>query len=276
MSGSYAAETLRDITQTLEVSRHAPGQIIDCQETSLPGAGDLERAGVDCLIVFTGDGTLSRYLGNLESDGWRGTVLPLPGGTKNLLCKDLFGERTALEISEELAAGRLRVGPRGCIRCGEHTALAEILLGPDARSAEVRESLRQNDYADALKTSAEIASEAATGPLIRIVEPPITHDQGYPGILFTPVEGTLWARGYHLESLEDWVKQTVAIARRDFRDGPHDDLGTMRRARCSIADHGSIDAMIDGEAECLAGEVELAFDDFALPFLMPRESSDQG
>lgn len=276
MSGSYAEETVRDITQTLKGSRHAPGQVIDCQETSLPGAGDLERAGVDCLIVFTGDGTLSRYLGNLEGDGWRGTVLPLPGGTKNLLCTDIFGESDALDIARLLARGRLSEGSRGCIRCGKHTALAEILLGPDARSAEVRESLRQNDFADALKTSAEIASEAANGPLIRIVEPPIDREQGYPGILFTPVDETLWARGYHLESVEDWVKQTVAIAKRDFRDGPHDDLGTMRRARCCIEDNGTIDAMIDGELECLSGEVEVVFDHFALPFLMPGTSGDCG
>ena len=269
-SGSYDEPAVSELQVFLSSHRSAPHRTIDCQESELPGSAELHAAGVGCLLVYTGDGTLSRYLGRLEKEGWKGKVLPLPGGTKNLLCHAMFGDLTTVEIVTLFADMELKPTNRNCIRCGQHTALMEVLLGPEARSAEVREALREKELSDLFRKSAEIANDAATGPTVHLVEPRRGREEGYPGLYFSILDNALSARGYLLDTLTDWLRQSVAIATRDFREGPFDDLGLMNYARCQSEEKTAIDAMIDGEAESAASQITLAIDRFDLRLLSLR------
>src|SRR3546814_14220271 len=75
-------------------------------DDDIPGAAELERRGIDLLLVWTGDGTINAAA--TKAAGWDGAVLPLPGGTPNLLSKQLHGDRPAPEILSDALQGRGR------------------------------------------------------------------------------------------------------------------------------------------------------------------------
>src|SRR3546814_18204620 len=75
-------------------------------DDDIPGAAELERRGIDLLLVWTGDGTINAAA--TKAAGWDGAVLPLPGGTLNLLSKQLHGDRPAPEILSDALQGRGR------------------------------------------------------------------------------------------------------------------------------------------------------------------------
>ena len=271
-SGSYDEAAIADLREILAQGEFAPAKVIDCQQDQLPGRKELEAAKVTQLAVFAGDGTLSAYLGQLEREGWEGEALPLPGGTQNLLCRAVFGERDAPTIAEMLAKGRLQKTRRSCLRCGKHTAIAEVLVGPGARWALAREDLRDREIGKLLNKTLEITEEAATGPLVRLVEPSSGREEGYPGLHFSVLDGALAARGYHMDTVTEWIKQGFAITAGDFREGPYDDLGNMSHARCQPTSGETIDVMIDGEHDTVTGELSIRLDQFALAILgLPEE-----
>ena len=54
-------------------------------DDDIPDAAALRAQGIDLLLVWTGDGTINAAASGAA--GWDGAVLPLPGGTLNLLSK---------------------------------------------------------------------------------------------------------------------------------------------------------------------------------------------
>lgn len=274
-SGSYDEATITDLRKILAQGEFAPAKVIDCQQDQLPGRKELEAAKVTQLAVFAGDGTLSAYLGQLEREGWQGQALPLPGGTQNLLCRSIFGEQDAASIAGMLAKGRLQTTLRSCLRCGEYTAIAEVLVGPGARWALAREDLREREIGKLLNKTLEITEEAATGPLVRLFEPSLGREEGYPGLHFSVLDGVLAARGYHMDTVTEWIKQGFAITAGDFREGPYDDLGNLTHARCQPTGGETIDVMIDGEHDTVTGELSIRLDQFGLAILGLPEGFQQ-
>src|SRR5689334_6292119 len=111
-SGSHDEGALRNLVAALEAAGRRPSKVLDCKDGA-PDAEAANAAGLGLIAIHGGDGTLSRTIGGLE--GFDGTVLPLPGGTFNLLARDIFGERDALEIVHLLGAGDLAAHRRPCI-----------------------------------------------------------------------------------------------------------------------------------------------------------------
>ena len=57
------------------------------------------------------------------------------------------------------------------------------------------------------------------------------------------------------------------MLQRDFRDGPHDELGTHPQLLCRSADGGPIELMIDGERATGATELRFSLATLALNLL---------
>ncbi|WP_090194524.1 hypothetical protein [Erythrobacter sp. HL-111] len=275
-SGSYSEQAVIAVRAALGKGDAAMIRTYDCRSDEVPGRCGLEASGTNLLAVFAGDGTISRHFVRLEAEGWQGTVLPLPGGTQNLLSTAMFGKLSATEIAAMAARGELAGTRRQCLRCEGHTALAEILCGPGARWADVREDLRAREMGEAAAKSLDITREAVGGALVRLVEPVRGRTDGYPGLHFSLSGGRMIARGYRMANLADWIRQGWAMATRDFREGPFDELGTMDRARCAAcppddppdtAEEPHIDLMIDGERETAGAEALVVREPFGLTFL---------
>jgi len=254
-SGSNGEASLAALQAALAEAGCEPARTIDCAEEDLPDRAALEEEGVACVAIFTGDGTVSALVPALE--GWGGAVLVLPGGTANLLAKTLHGDRTAVAIVTVFGAGQLQTVQRQCLRFPGHVALIEVLAGPGATWSDVREGLREGDLAEVASKTVEAVRESADGSRVAVVDPALGRADGYAGVRLVPQPGGIVADGYVSETLGDYFKQGIALLKRDFREGPHDELGQHRVLTCRSVDGAPIQLMIDGERE--SGPAELRF-----------------
>lgn len=242
-SGSNDDEAIRAVLQAFAATGIAPRRIVDMAREEPPTPADLRAAGVGLLAVFAGDGTLNAVVGGVED--WEGQVLVLPGGTANLLARALHGERPAGEIVRNLP--RLAPLRRPCIRTGQGIALIEVLAGPGATWSDVREGLREGDLPGIAASSLGAIRQSTAGPMVAIVDPPLGRAEGYSGVRLEATPQGMLVEGYGPETVADYLLQGLALLRRDYRQGPHDDLGTAREIVCRSQGGEPIPLMIDGE-----------------------------
>ncbi|MGX7951166.1 diacylglycerol kinase family protein [Tsuneonella sp. HG249] len=243
-SGSHDDEALRELVEAFGAAGRAPAWVIDCKDGT-PDAAAATAANAGLIVIHGGDGTLSRTITGLE--GFAGSVLPLPGGTFNLLAREMFAERTPVEIVSLLREDRLAPTRRTCIRGEGVTALAELLAGPGAKWADVREEMREVNIGEMIAKGWDAAATSAVGPMIGLVDPAAGREEGYAGIRLCPKRGGIAIDGYGAEGLGDYVQQGLAILKRDFREGPHDELGMARRLSMRSLENEPVPLMVDGE-----------------------------
>lgn len=265
-SGSHDEDALRDLVAALGAAGYDPARVLDCKDGT-PNADEAKRAGLRALVIHGGDGTLSRTIGKLE--GFSGEILPLPGGTFNLLARQMFGERTSLEIASLLGSGALQVQRRACIRGQGVLALSELLAGPGAKWADVREEMREANIGEVIAKGWDAAATSTVGPMILLSDPAVGRPDGYAGIRLCPTPAGIAIEGYAAEGLGDYVQQGIAILKRDFREGPHDELGDAPRVSCRSADEAAIPLMVDGERSEGAGYLTFSLDTLDCNLLGP-------
>jgi hypothetical protein len=211
----------------------------------LPTAAQLDAAGIDCLAVYAGDGTVNSCVTGLY--GWDGSVLVLPGGTMNLLARRLHGDASVEQIVAAAASGGARLVRPLVARTRQGDALAGLLAGPGTAWYAVREAMREADVAGIVAGASEALAETTGGPMLHCREPALGRAAGYPLIEITPGEWGLQLDGYYAQSAGDFFAQGWALLRRRFREGPHDRLGLAGPVILAGEDGGSIGLLIDGE-----------------------------
>ncbi|MCH7627884.1 MAG: diacylglycerol kinase [Proteobacteria bacterium] len=239
-SGSNTAESVEQLEQALR-----PARTLRFPDDELADRAALESAGVATLAIFTGDGTANSQVRRLE--GWQGNVLVLPGGTQNLLAKALHGADCTLGgILESLASGRLSRRQPRAVATSQGPALVEVLAGPGATWADVREGVRDLDLSTIASALGEAVRTTANGAPVRVAEPRLGKPEGYRALRLDATQGTLTLDGYDAQGIGDVAAQGVAmLVKRDFRAGPHDKLGTCERV--TVESDDPIALMIDGE-----------------------------
>lgn len=109
-------------------------------EQGLPEGDALDRAGVDTVVLFAGDGTINAALCALGE--WKGDFLILPGGTMNLLAKALHSETDPQKIIHAAHEEKRRIA-LPYVQAGPHRAFVGLILGPAAAWARAREAVRK-------------------------------------------------------------------------------------------------------------------------------------
>jgi len=112
----------------------------DFPDQALPSIADLDRAGVDTIVLFAGDGTINAAACALAA--WDGGILILPGGTMNMLAKALHGDAGPAEILAAAHDEQRRVA-LPYVEAGKHRALVGMIVGPAASWYRAREHVRQ-------------------------------------------------------------------------------------------------------------------------------------
>lgn len=265
-SGSHDDAALQQLVAALSDAGHAPSKVLDCKDGT-PEAREANAAGLGTLVVHGGDGTISRTLSQLE--GFTGNALLLPGGTFNLLAREIFDERAPSEIVRLFGEGRLTPRRRMCIRGEGILALAELLAGPGAKWADVREELRDNNLGEMFAKGWDAAATSAVGPMVALAEPAAGRPEGYAGLRFCPRAEGIAIDGYGAEGLGDYLQQGIAILKRDFREGPHDELGLARVVACRSLEGEPIPLMVDGERCEGSPELTFSLDTFDCDLLGP-------
>ncbi|MWV26363.1 diacylglycerol kinase family protein [Aurantiacibacter rhizosphaerae] len=238
----------------------------------LPTPDMLDAAGLDLVAIFAGDGTVNAALGALS--GWNGEVLVLPGGTMNLLYHRLFGDMELEEVLAQAGGGTLSARRPAVISSPLGIAYAGLLAGPGTSWNDVREAMRNTDVlAMATETREAFARTLQDEPL-RCADPDLGRAEGYPLLLLEPREGAIDIYAYHAETTAEFIDQLMALAKHDFREGPHEKLGDEQAVTLSGVKDGDFGVLLDGEPSKAKGAMRFELSTCEVDLLaMPAANS---
>ena len=229
------------------------------------------RQKLEVLIVLGGDGTIRTAA---EACAEKGSYLiPLPGGTMNMLPRALYGDVAWEEsLKNTLAAPSLKVLSGGRI-AGKQFLIAAI-VGAPALLAEPRESMREGNIVDAIEKgsvafrkmfetkiqyliSGEMKGEAEAVALIC----PLISEQ------MSDSEQALEAAVIDVESAAEAIGLVSTVAFGKWRD--HQNILLTRTKSVRVQSRNDIPAILDGEKINLGGSAEINFVPKAVTVLVP-------
>jgi diacylglycerol kinase family enzyme len=232
-----------------------------------------EAAGqkLEVLIVLGGDGTIRTAA---EACAEKGPYLiPLPGGTMNMLPRALYGDVSWEDaLKNTLAAPSVKVLSGG--RVADKQFFIAAIVGAPALWAEPRESIREGDIIDAIKKgsvafqkmferkvqyliSGEIRGEAEA---VALICPLISEEM-------SDSEQALEAAVIDVESAAEVIGLATAAA---FGKWRHDrNILLTKTRRVGVQSSKEIPATLDGETVNLGRSAEIDFVSRALTVLVP-------
>ncbi len=229
-------------------------------------------AGPDLLAVVAGDGTARCAAEMAGPDG--PLVAPLPGGTMNMLPKQLYGDRDWKTALDEILTNGVVKPVSGGEVDGRMFFVAAI-LGAPAHWAEAREAVREGQLWLAIQRARRAVRRAFTGRLRYALDGGKTR-KTEALTLMCPLVSTI------MDSDAQVLEATAvdpAGARDVFRLGFHAAVGDWRAApsvhvdRCrygAIWAGGRIPAILDGEPQRLNRTAEIKFRPGAFRALVPE------
>jgi diacylglycerol kinase family enzyme len=226
---------------------------------------------LEVLIVLGGDGTIRTAA---EACAERGSYLiPLPGGTMNMLPRALYGDVAWEEsLKNTLAAPSLKVLSGGRIAAKQF--LIAAIVGAPALLAEPRESMRQGDIVAAIEKgsvafqkmfetkieyfiSGEMKGEVEAVALIC----PLISEQ------MSDSEQALEAAVIDVESATEVIGLVSTAAFGKWRD--HRNILLTRTKSVRVQSLNDIPALLDGEKINLGRSAEISFVPKAVTVLVP-------
>jgi Diacylglycerol kinase catalytic domain len=257
-AGTVDEETLQAAFKAagFEIIRH-----ITLPDNELCDRAAVEADDVEIVAIVSGDGTISSLCANLA--GWDGGILVLPGGTMNLLSRRLHGDFTLAEISARLSQISPGAAPVSVVRLGDREILTGLTVGPSTRWGEVREGIRQGDVSALTEIVPAAWSETLSDDGVWVEG---REKHAYAGVFVEPANAdTLSVIAFRANNIGDMVGHGLAWLRRDFREGPRDELGLMPDVTI-VGDTESSGMLIDGEQDecslpltCSAGMSSVRF-----------------
>ncbi len=230
------------LLQALQLAGFAVAQQIYLPEEDLPDRTSVEAHNIQVVAILSGDGTISSLGKNFA--GWRGAILVLPGGTMNLLSRRLHGELSLSELIGKLAQLAESAEPFPIVRLGDQEILTGLTVGPCTRWGEVREGMRQGDVSALREIVPAAWSETLTNDGVWIDG---RDEETYAGVFVEPIDATtLSVIAFRANNIGDMVGHGIAWLRRDFREGPHDELGAMPQVTIA-GDDEIAGVLVDGE-----------------------------
>lgn len=217
-SGSHDPAIEAAISEACQAAGTPLAATFSLPDDDVPEAATLRAKDIDLLLVWTGDGTINAAA--TKAAGWDGAVLPLPGGTLNLLSKALHGDRPVPDILADVLGGKARRRPIPTVRSDSGEAFITVVAGPATHWAEVRETMRQDGIIEASRAAPETLETMLNAPGVRAQG----HDKAYPAVILTPTEAGVRADGILTEGSIDVLRHGLAWLGGDFRDGPSEEI----------------------------------------------------
>jgi hypothetical protein len=210
----------------------------------LPDAAFLAGRGIETVVIFSGDGTINAVARHLTD--WPGRLLPLPGGTMNLLAKCLHGDRNPDAIVEALADARPVRLP--VVEAGGERAFCRLIAGPLAAFAFAREAARVSDVARGWRAIRYAIARSRTGS-IQVTGVPGVAADARKAVVVYPQPDALAIAAVGLPSLLAGARIGVAFMSGEFRDAP--DVATGSAAAFTVNSARTLHCLFDGEEQTL-------------------------
>lgn len=232
-----------------------------------------EAAGqkLDVLVALGGDGTIRAAAEKCTEEG--PYLIPLPGGTINMLSRALYGDVSWEDaLKNTLAAPSARVLSGG--RVADKQFFIAAIVGAPALWAEARESIREGDIVDAIEKggvafqnmfetkvqyliSRKIRGEAEA---VAVICPLISEEM-------SDSEQALEAAVIDVESAAEVIGVATAAAFGKWRDDRN--ILLTKTKRVGVQSSKDIPAILDGERVNLGRSAEIDFVSRAVNVIVP-------
>jgi diacylglycerol kinase family enzyme len=232
---------------------------------------EAEGQKLDVLIVLGGDGTIRTAAEECTKEGPH--LIPLPGGTMNMLPRALYGDASWEDaLTNALRAPSARMLSGGCV--GDNLFFVAAIVGAPSLWAEARESIREGEIVDAIekgrvafqhmfetkvqyRISREMQGEAEA---LALICPLISEEM-------SDSEQALEAGVIDVNNAAEVIGFATAAALGKWRD---DRNVLLTKTKCvTVQSNKDIPAILDGERVSLGRVAEIDFVSKAVTVVVP-------
>ncbi|MHB8530498.1 MAG: diacylglycerol/lipid kinase family protein [Caulobacteraceae bacterium] len=270
-SGSCKPDSPDEAKAIFEAAGLSHAQVIAAAPPEITEALQLAVANADVLVVLGGDGTIRSAAA--RCGGAPTFLIPLPGGTMNMLPKALYGARTWQEALAHTLAAPVVHEVSGGVAEGQAFFVA-ALLGAPTLWADAREAVRLGKFVEAVKKAITAARRSLSDPLeyafggtvlgtaeaVAVVCPLISK-------VMAEDEPSLEAAALDPETAAEALRLGFHALFDDWRADP-----SVRRAKVKSLEawgHGNVPVMLDGEKFRMGRRVAVHFVPLAFRALAP-------
>jgi diacylglycerol kinase family enzyme len=232
---------------------------------------EVARQKLDVLIVLGGDGTIRTAAEACLQDGL--DLIPLPGGTMNMLPQALYGEASWEDtLRNVLAAPVTKILSGGQV--AKKRFFVAAVVGMPALWAQARESVREGDIVEVVEKGA-VAFQRMFETKLRYVFSEHSNGEAAAVVLICPLiskqmsdsEQALEAAAIDVENAAQVVGLATAAAFGKWRDDGRVRLAKTKRL--TVQSSNDMPATLDGENVSLGTSAEVNFLSQALTVLVP-------
>jgi diacylglycerol kinase family enzyme len=238
--------------------------------------GVLERAAgsADVLVILGGDGTVRTAVEKLR--GRNGYLVPLPGGTMNMLPRALYGETAwQLALTDTLAAPEIHPVSGG--RLGPHSFFVAALLGAPTLWADAREAVREGELVVAARRAVTAARRGFGEPLKYVFDGVVSGSAEAVAVICPLIskvmsedEGMLEAAAIDTAGAADALRLGFHALFDDWRADPAVTRAKVKTA--TVTGHGRVPVIADGERVRMGRSVTVEYVPVAFRALAPAKS----
>ncbi len=161
-SGGWNASAAGQMRAIFARAGFPDAEVVNAPPAQVDAALKRAAALADMVVAFGGDGTLRSAAARCARAGR--LLVPLPGGTMNMLPHALYGAGGWQDVlANTLADPRVRDVSGG--RVGDHLFFCAAVFGAPSLWADAREALRRADVVGATRCALRAARRAAREPL---------------------------------------------------------------------------------------------------------------
>jgi diacylglycerol kinase family enzyme len=234
-----------------------------------------EAAGqnLDVLVVLGGDGTIRTAAEGCTEEG--PYLIPLPGGTLNMLARALYGDLSWEDaLKNTLAAPSVKVLSGG--RVADKQFFIAAIVGAPSLLAEARESIREGEIVDAIKKGG-VAFQNMFETKVQYLISEKIKGEAEAVVLICPLisegmsdsEQALEAAVIDVESAAEVIGVATAAAFGKWRDDRN--ILLTKTKRVAVRSSKDIPAILDGERVNLGTSAEIDFVSRAVNVIVPAK-----
>ena len=234
-----------------------------------------EAAGqkLDIFIVLGGDGTIRKAAEACTET--RPYLVPLPGGTMNMLPRALYGDLSWEDaLKNTLAAPSAKMLSGG--RVANKQFFVAAIVGPPALWIQARESAREGDIVNVIEKG-RVALQKMFGPKVQYLISEEMKGEAEAVLLICPLiseemsgsEQALEAAVVDVENAAQVIRLATAAAFGKWRDDRK--IHLTKTKRVAVQSSKEIPATLDGESVNLGVRAEIDFVSRAVTVLVPAK-----
>ena len=225
----------------------------------------------DVLVVLGGDGTIRAAAARCA--GFAGFLVPLPGGTMNMLPKALYGTRAWPEALADTLADPHAHDVSGGM-AGDHAFFVAALLGAPTLWTDAREAVRAGHLVEAVEKSLTAARRSLSEPLKYEFTPAMRGAAEAVAVVCPLISKVMNEDERMLEAAAidpETAGEALRLGFHALFDGWREDP-TVKRAKVKslrVVGRGPVPAIVDGEKVRMGRVVDIRFTPLAFRALVP-------